>query len=687
MANPRLRLNAATRLTALSTLLLCSAAQADGIRTEVLDKRFLPAGSMLAYTEFELSGEPLAESLGLDLDVLDPNLLNQPTEFDYAAGIESYEYSEEAMYALNYQSRLGPHLANGPLNAMRGGKLENLGARFMEMANAVAFPAEEIPLNLYPISLPYQSAMPEFVQAPDTSVVSGDEVELQNARGITGTVATQTPAYFRDYASLAWTRENASQQINPATLGGILLKEVMWSQDFLGGMHVAETDEEVEAASSTQDQDGVHALGVSAADGMNGMILTELSLDKLLILQEQLGFDGSKLGAAITPAYDPAKGLVWFPHRIAVEEGQQNGVNAISGLRVTDSRSTLRDTWLMLWPVSEFFAFTDQRTANSAQNPAFSAVFDGAPFAAAPAVNIDGDRSNDSKGDDAFSVASNLSSMLFRNLHALHFNKDKGTLTDSYSPDGTRSQHVTTYDAAYSLVALSIFQRAQDALPVGYASADGGDVNLKSADGKLALEMISAQADFILANLIADNGLAVDGSDLNGNADKGQSLDSQFAVIRGLTAAFLATGDSQYRQAARNLFLAVEKQQYDAAIGTWAQTPGQATEHTPWTAAAISGGLREAMLHLKNQQDESAPALELSSLAERYVSWFRGVINGSTTDQGMQLAEWLGDSGEHQIEGGSSDNDLDNVARITDAGGAHGTAMVMASRVRVSAQK
>lgn len=64
---------------------------------------------MLAYTEFELSGEPLAEALGLDLDVLDANRADEPTPFDFAAGIESYEYSEEAMYALNYQSGMGPH--------------------------------------------------------------------------------------------------------------------------------------------------------------------------------------------------------------------------------------------------------------------------------------------------------------------------------------------------------------------------------------------------------------------------------------------------------------------------------------------------------------------------------------------------------------------------------------------------
>ena len=150
-----------------------------------------------------------------------------------------------------------------------------------------------------------------------------------------------------------------------------MLKEVMWSQDFLGGMHIAESDEEVEATSSVQDQDGKHALGVSAADGMNGMILTELSLDKLLIMQNKLGYDGKNLGVAITPGYDPKNGAIWFPHKVSAAEIEKNNVGAIGELNVSDGQSTLRDSWMMLWPVSEYYAFTDQRKANTAQNPFF----------------------------------------------------------------------------------------------------------------------------------------------------------------------------------------------------------------------------------------------------------------------------------------------------------------------------
>lgn len=109
-------------------IMASSSAYAAGAKVEVLDKSFDVAGGMLAYTEFELSGEPLAEGLGLDLDVLNPSAVNKPTAFDYVAGIESYEYSEEAMYAVNYQSKMGPHIANGPLNASRGGSMKSWGS-------------------------------------------------------------------------------------------------------------------------------------------------------------------------------------------------------------------------------------------------------------------------------------------------------------------------------------------------------------------------------------------------------------------------------------------------------------------------------------------------------------------------------------------------------------------------------
>jgi hypothetical protein len=655
----------------------------------VLDKTHFPAANFLAYTEFELSGEPLAEALGLDLDLLDPDVRNEPTEFDFNAGIESYEYSEEAMYALNYQSQMGPHLANGPINAERGGKLSTWGLRTYALAAAVGFPVKKMPKNLYPISVPYMSGNPELAQAAaiTTSIidVNGDELEITTYKGSKADGQTVLPAFAVDYSSLAWDDASFDKTLNPAAIGGILLKEVMWSQDFLGGMHTHENDEEVEAESATMDADGEYRLGVSAVDGFNGMLLTEISIDKLNILQSQLGYNGTDLGSEFTPSYDPKNGAIWFAHKVAVTEGEKNGVTSIESLKVSDSSSQLRDTWQLLWPVAEYFAYSDQRVANTAQNPAFLAVFDGKPFAQAPANNTDADANNDVVASDAFSAASNISNLLSKNIAALHFNEDQGTFVTEYK-NGKQGLSINTYDAAYSMVALGIHQRAQDALPVGYASGDSSDLDLKSASGKKALSMMAAQADFIIEELINAKGLVVDGAEIKESilgdsikASASVSLDGQFSAIRGLVAAFLATDDVKYKNAARSIYLAVEKHMFDKNLGTWATTPGEATIHTPYTAAAISGGLRETMLHLANAEGENEPALELSLLTQRYTAWFSTVING-----GAQLAEWLGDSGEHIERGNdSTDTDNDGVHQIIGAGGKFGTAMTMANEVSV----
>lgn len=652
----------------------------DAAQVEVLDKTHNPASNFLAYTEFELSGEPLAEALGLDLDILDPNSANLPTAFDFAAGIESYEYSEEAMYALNYQSTMGPHLVNGPLNKARGGSQTSLKNRIDEMAQAVGLATEQLPQNLYPLSMPYVAGSPEFAQQPDINTSNGEQLDITTAKGSEKSVRTLVPAYTRDYKSLAWDSASFDKSFSPAAIGGIFLKEVMWSQDFLGGMHITKSDQEVEAQSTTMDLDGKHSLGVSAADGFNGMLLTEMSIDKLIIMQQQLGYDGKNLAVKFGPDYDPKNGAIWFANKVSVKQGNDNGVHSIASLKVTNGASTLRDSWQMLWPVAEFYAFTDQRRANSGQNPAMLAVFDGAPFAAAPKVNTDDNAANDIAANDAFSLANNISNLVFKNIAALHFNTEHGTFVTEYK-NGKQGATVDSYDAAYAIVALSIYQRAKDALPVGYASANSGAVNLKTSAGRQALAMIRAQADFIIERLISEKGLVVDGLTL-AKTDKVRSttsLDGQFAAIRGLVAAFLATKDDKYKQSARNIYLALERHMFDKNINTWATVPGKATIHTPYTQAAISGGLRETILHLKNEEGEHEPALELQALTERYVAWFNTVINGA-----MQLAEPIGDTGEIVIKGShSTDTDQDGVKQIIAAGGKFGTATTMANSVSI----
>lgn len=618
--------------------------------------------AMFAYSEFELAGEPLAEALGLDLDILDPDRVGEPTPFDYAAGIEAYEYSEEAMYALLYQSRQGPHLGRGPLNAARGGDSQSLAIRLAALAASVGVQAEEYPANLHPVSLAWHGVDPSLAGAVDAGPVPGSEQSLaiRDATGAERTVAIHSVRYQHDFASLGW--RDSPAVISPVALGGCLLKEVLWAQDFLGGLHTVADDAEVAAESADQDRDPAFALGVSAADGLNGVLLTEISHDKLLLTRDRLIGDGERLGLRPGPAYDGTRPL-WIPSRIiATLHGEAADGRALAGLTIADAASSLRGTWLLLWSLGEWFAFTDQRTAaRPAGNPAFHAVFDGSPFAAAPAANRNRDRADDVAGDDPFSLGSELLELTVVNLMTLHRDAESGAFVDRWHPATGPGRRVSTFDNAYALTALRIYSRAVDALPVGYA-ADAGGAGLGTARGQRATAALIAAADHLLAELIdPDSGLARAGRDLDGQAGGPGSLADQFAVLRGLSDAFLVTGDERYRNAARELYLAVERQRFDPVLGIYSDRPGAGFTIDIWTAGAVAGGLRAALLTLANRGAEASPELERGHLAARSAAWFATVINGRGQAAGLQLSEWPGDTGEHASA--RPDSDADGVAR------------------------
>ena len=177
----------------------------------------------------------------------------------------------------------------------------------------------------------------------------------------------------------------------------------------------------------------------------------------------------------------------------------------------------------------------------------------------------------------------------------------------------------------------------------------------------------------------------IESTTLKTGAKTGIEIGTQFAVVRGLTAAFLATQDKKYREEARKLFVSIEKNMFDKKIGTYVDA---SKEYTPYSIGATSGGLRDAITHLKNEGKEKEPLLELKNLTERFTNWFQIVINGNALNEGAQLSEWLLDSGEYETSDmKTSNNDGDNVPPINKAGGKYGTAMTMAAKVKLSNTK
>ncbi len=657
-------------------------ALADAPKVSVLDKSWDTGAGMYAYTEFELSGEPLAQGLGLNLDVLDPDKANKPDPFDFAAGIDSYELSEEAMYAVNYKSGMGPHLANGPINTARAGKdnpMEALGKRVVALAAAAGLQPTDLPENFYPISFPLAGGTPEYGQAVDVSVVATTQMDILTHKGNAKTIEATLPAYMRDYKTLRWDASAFDKTFTPQAVGMEMLKDVLWAQDYLRAMHHVKSGAEIdEIPHPDLDKDADIALGDVGPDGFNGVMLTEITWDKLTLLSEKFGYDGKTLGATIPVGYDASKSPVWFPNKVAVELTEKNGVSALGALKVEDGSSTLRSAWMMLWPLAELYGYADHRPVNKNQRNSFKAVFDGDPFPSGPDANLKGDALGSVKGTDPFSLTQLLLRMTTDNLQTLHFNEKAGTLVDSWV-EGKQSDTVTAFDAAYVLVGLHVYQRAIDALPVGYQSASSGKP-LGTPEGKEALALMKAQVDFMLSKMMTSDGLLADSYTIGKGASSSTSVATQFAGIRGFSVAFQALGDETYKKAARDLYLAVEKNLFDAKLGIYSDKPGTAFEIDPWTAGAVSAGIRELMLNLVARTGESNQNLSLAHLAERYTAWFQ------TVGYGMQRAEWLNDTGEHMVaKGYDGDINENGIKSITYAGGSNGTAPVMASKIKVEA--
>ncbi len=198
------------------------------------------------------------------------------------------------MYEVVEKSGMGLHLVNGPAVAEEAKKAgiepnELLASRFLKMADSVGQPADHIQQNMYPTFIEYVSGDPHYAQKINTDKFADGEN------------GTYIPKYQVDFSSLRWNRDKMSKQLVPSAYGGTMLKQSLWAGDFLGNLHDAKSDEEVDAstAKSGPEKDQGLRLGVSSADGMQGMVLTEEVWNKLLYVRDNLFYNPSSkaLGA------------------------------------------------------------------------------------------------------------------------------------------------------------------------------------------------------------------------------------------------------------------------------------------------------------------------------------------------------------------------------------------------------
>ncbi|GAA3330379.1 hypothetical protein GCM10020331_082690 [Ectobacillus funiculus] len=116
----------------------------------------------------------------------------------------------------------------------------------------------------------------------------------------------------------------------------------------------------------------------------------------------------------------------------------------------------------------------------------------------------------------------------------------------------------------------------------------------------------------MIANMMTNSGLVANGFTIGkGQDEKAATLEAQLGAIRGLTAVYLATKDEKYREAARNLYNAVDTQMWNKDLHVYETAKGE-MKYTPFTAGSLSATLRLALLNLGNEESdkEQYPSLE-----------------------------------------------------------------------------
>ncbi|WP_153638260.1 T9SS type A sorting domain-containing protein [Prolixibacter sp. NT017] len=549
------------------------------------DNLFRTADQMLLANELFLSGEPFAESLGYNLDDLDPMVPNSPDSIAYATGIEGYEYSRYLLGSVISRSGIGLNMMWSPMigqmaamepegfdGSFTGGMVNGfkeddemmmMVGHFSMLANQMA------PMNPFPQFADFESGNPQLPQ-------------------------TVAPDFAMDFASLRWDRSQFSKVLNPAAMGQSLWKQYYWAKDMLGAFHDGD-DNGIEAdgiispdsvGSPNFDPNNNVFYGGNNLDGFIGQVLTAESINKVAFILNNLAYDGSSLGMVDPATYDPANGIKYFPHRVAVTESAVNEMlpPKLSGLEVIDAGSQLFDQISLLLGTIHFKNMMDP-TINDPEHYAYHAVFDGNPFPAPMSqTGMMG----------AYDIMAGASMVLVKNLLAMHYNETAGTFVDvSGLAEGavSKGNTISSVNAGYVLLALKNVAEEFAGTPLA----------------TMATDALNAQASFIYSSLKDTEGGFYNGYDITTGADQSaKKAESQAAISRGLYAAYELTNNSAYLDAANEAYQFLISRFYVPSEQIFRTEEGNNTaSYNPFNLAVLSGGLREASL-VGGQTDAAA---------------------------------------------------------------------------------
>ena len=708
------------------------------ITATVNSTSFVTREHMLAAAEMQISGEPLATTMGRDLGGYSRDALPTDVYFEadgffwidlagFSTGVESYEYSKQPMNGLAFEYGAGTSLVFGPLTsaaslgafAEHAGEASNAAGTWTFATQPLAWP------GLWPTTHDFAQFDPTMdpTSAADLScVIASDDTpsDVGETLIVGDYECDATTLHLRDRAT------QITPTITPGADGFATWKAGLWVMNYLEIMHdstgaaVASVDAAELASVGVPGNAvvGVDASGAATATGtyigssqiegfQAAMLLEELDNRAEDWLFHFATTDGTTLAgfaSRMAPlAYSYADPLAWFPSIAVTEAADPSGFPKPS-YALASADSELLDLLGLVLGYSDAYALTD--TANRDVGGAQSArvYFDGDPFPA-----------DDQLADGEATLHDRALAMLrvaLIDLDRMHASSS-GVLIDHVAMAGTAAMpgsSVSTTSVAYAVIALRTALRALssqlelysnntpdtavgstplDALPIEFP----GNATL-TLGGRVA-QLLGAQASLLLDQLTDATGRAWAGWDVAANApiDQTDVLDAHAAAIRGLFAAYLATGDVRFRDRAIAVFDRMDQVFYDPVARIYSQTaaPQSDVEYTPLRFALVQSSLRDMYELVAAQAGGEArvPVLEdriarLDKLVlngwddrdgDKEIAWpdeCVSVIDGLPRG-GLQMAEraLTGELGRFKDEGGggppTSDREQDCVPEIDDA--------------------
>ena len=615
-----------------------------------------------------------------------------PTGFSSA--IESYEYSKQPMNNVALESGAGTSLVFGPLEGATTAALATRVQHFAEASHAFgrfAFAAGTYPVNnprggnLNPNGVGVASQNPlgwpglwptlHVFRSFDPTIAptgQGDLLCAISSDDDPGKIGSLSSADYECDANTLHLVNRAAQidsTITPGADGFSGWKYGLWVLNYLQSMHdslegpiASVADDELPNVGSLgneivgADTSGAPTLpgsylGSSDIEGFQAsMFIDEMDNRAQDWLSNLTTTDGASLGgfASISAAlaYDEQQPLRWFPAAISVSE-TAGGEFPQPSYSLADGSSDLLDQLGLAMGFANFYALTDRNNADVGGAQSAIAYFDGDPFAA-----------DDQLADGEATLHDRALAMIrvvVVNIARMHTDAASGYLVDSATLTA-RGATVSTTSVAYSLLGLRAVARSLTSQLELYSNNTPDTAIASTPLDEFALHdpvapsktfsqqlnaMISAQAELLFDHLTDATGRAYDGWNVATAApiDSADTLDAHTAAVRGLFAAYLATGDVRYRDRAVLVYQRIEAIFYDQDARVYSATPApvDTLEFTPLRFALLQSTLRDMYELIATGPGGEFLAFQLE---DRIGRLNKLVLNGWDDRNADRIVEW-----------------------------------------------